>query len=164
MPQVVLAGEVGVKSISPFCHEFRAHLEEDHHDPEPIVGLCVEAQNYFEQHRIPTRVKACAAMTIDEILQLAGVTAMAIPTGQLDELASTNRPESEVESLSLFQVKGKTMEKMSYVDDEEGFRAAFTAFAGGRGEAKTKDGIDCFCEYQRKAEALMRDPDLTRIG
>lgn len=82
-------------------------------------------------------------MTIDEILQLAGVAAMAIPTGQLDELASTNRPESEVESLSLFQVKGKTMEKMSYVDDEEGFRAAFTAFAGGRGEAKTKD-VSCF--------------------
>lgn len=30
MPQVVLAGEVGVKSISPFCHEFRAHLEEEY--------------------------------------------------------------------------------------------------------------------------------------
>ncbi len=82
-------------------------------------------------------------MTIDEILQLAGVAAMTIPTGQLDELASTNRPESEVESLSLFRVKWKAMEKMSYVDDEEGFRAAFAAFAGGRGEAKTKD-VSCF--------------------
>lgn len=30
MPQVVLAGEVGVKSISPFCHEFRAHIEEEY--------------------------------------------------------------------------------------------------------------------------------------
>lgn len=29
MPQAVLAGEVGVKSISPFCHELRAHFEEE---------------------------------------------------------------------------------------------------------------------------------------
>lgn len=78
-------------------------------------------------------------MTIDEILQLAGVAAMTIPSGQLDELASTDRPESEVESLSLFGVKGKAMEKMSYVNDEERFRAAFGTFAGGRGEMKTKD-------------------------
>lgn len=86
-------------------------------------------------------------MTIDEILQLAGVAAMTIPSGQLDELASTNRPESEVESLSLFRVKGKAMEKMSYVNDEEKFRAAFGTFAGGRGEMKTKDvssfGVSC---------------------
>lgn len=164
MPQAVLAGEVGVKSISPFCHELRAHLEEDHHDPEPIVALCVEAQHYFEQHHIPTRVKACGAMTVDEILQLAGVAAMTIAPGHLDELASTNRPESELEKLSLFSVKEKAVEKVSYVDDEEGFRAAFKAFAGGKGEAKTMDGIECFCEYQKKAEALMRDPDLTKIG
>ena len=87
-------------------------------------------------------------MTIDEILQLAGVAAMTIPSGQLDELASTNRPESEVENLSLFRVKGKAMEKTSYLNDEEKFRAAFTAFAGGRGEMKTKD-VSSWCFLSR---------------
>ena len=78
-------------------------------------------------------------MTIDEILQLAGVAAMTIPTGQLDELAATTRPESEVERLSLFKEKGKPVDKVSYVDDEQKFGAAFASFSDGRGEAKTQD-------------------------
>ena len=78
-------------------------------------------------------------MTIDEILQLAGVAAMTIPTGQLDELAASKRPRSEVEGLSLLEAKGKPQEKVGYVDDEEEFRAAFAAFSNGRGEAKTQD-------------------------
>ena len=82
-------------------------------------------------------------MTLDEILQLAGVAAITIPTGQLDELAATNRPWSEVERMSLFQVQGKPVEKASYVDDEEKFRAAFAAFSDGKGEMKTLD-VSCF--------------------
>lgn len=156
IPQAVLAGEVGVKSISPFCHELRAHFEEEyvsichkdcldttneysHHDPEPIVELCVQAQNYYEQHGVSTVVKACAMMTIDEILQLAGVAAITIPTGQLDELAASNRPKAELESLSLFRGKAEGTEKVSYTGDEEKYRTAFSEFNGGRGEAKTKD-------------------------
>ena len=97
-------------------------------------------------------------MTIDEILQLAGVAAMTIPSGQLDELASKDRPESEVESLSLFRVKGKAMEKMSYVNDEERFRAAFGEFAGGRGEMKSKD-VSSFRVLVGKVELMGRTGD-----
>lgn len=78
-------------------------------------------------------------MTIDEIIQLAGVAAITIVTGQLDELASTYRPQDEVESLSLFRGKVDSMEKMSYAGDEEKFRSAFSAFSEKRAEANTKD-------------------------
>lgn len=78
-------------------------------------------------------------MTIDEIIQLAGVAAITIVIGQLDELASTNRPQDEVESLSLFQAKVDSMEKMSYAGNEEKFRSAFSASSEKRAEAKTKD-------------------------
>lgn len=35
----------------------------------------------------------------------------------------------------------RTSTKMSYVNDEERFRAAFGKLAGGRGETKTKDVV-----------------------
>ena len=78
-------------------------------------------------------------MTIDEILQLAGVTAITIPTGQLDELATTRRPQIEVEGLSLFRKKGHPEEKATYEDDEKRFRSDLAAFSDGRGTAKLAD-------------------------
>ncbi|PHH59774.1 hypothetical protein CDD81_2578 [Ophiocordyceps australis] len=158
MEQVVLAGEVGCTSVSPFIHELRAHSESDYHDSAPIHALVAQAQRYYTDHNVATKVKACAFMTTDEIISFAGVDAMTIPAETLQELAVTDAPD-DIESRSVFYdgakngLKLKRSERLSYVDDEQKFLRAFATNA--RGKAKTEDAIAVFCGFQVKAEALV---------
>ena len=54
--------------------------------------MVVDAQNYYRQHGYPIRVKACAAVNTNQILQLAGVDAFTAPTEQLQELKDREGP------------------------------------------------------------------------
>ena len=78
-------------------------------------------------------------MTIDEILQLAGVAAITIPTGQLDDLADQRRPPNEVEESSLFRQKSHCEEQTTYENDEKRYRSDLAAYNEGKGAAKLAD-------------------------
>ncbi|MCJ1404225.1 hypothetical protein MMC11_007450 [Xylographa trunciseda] len=166
--QAILAAEAGCIYISPFVHELRVHFDETYHDTDPIFTLCVEAQQYFELYSYPTRVKACSVISVDEVMQLAGIAAFTLAPALLKALSETDAPEAKLASLSLFKDNEKVAEqpikRTSFVNDEEKYLKAFAERDGGKGQIKTRQAIDLFSDFQIKAEALMRDDDMTRIG
>ncbi|KJZ75321.1 hypothetical protein HIM_05247 [Hirsutella minnesotensis 3608] len=158
MEQAVLAGEAGCISISPFAHELRAHLETNYHDSEPVLNLIVQAQRYFKQHGISTKVKSCAFMTSEEIICMAGVDAMTLPAEVLQELASMSDLQESLEAKSVFLGSENGLSakptRLSYINDRTGFLRAFAT--NGRGKAKTEDALSVFCTFQLKAEEIMK--------
>ncbi|KAL8699920.1 MAG: hypothetical protein Q9201_005730 [Fulgogasparrea decipioides] len=185
LEQAVLAAEAGCIYVSPFLNELKATM-----DPTPIFGVCTDIQRYYEQHCHTTRVKACAAVSVEQILQLAGVAAFTATADQLRELSSMKEPAADVMARSVFlgsatrehangnangHVNGDTnghtngdynmkLEKLSFVDDESKYRLAFAKSDGGKGQLKTSQALNMFCEYQIKGEAMMKDADMTVIG
>ncbi|ERF73134.1 hypothetical protein EPUS_09152 [Endocarpon pusillum Z07020] len=168
MEQAILAAEAGCISISPFVHELRVHFDEEYHDTDPIFDLCVKAQQYFERYSYATRVKACSLISVDEVMQVAGVAALTLPPTLLHPLSEMTEPEAKVAALSLFnhntKIEGQEMERRSFLDEEARFRETFAKRDGGKGRVKTTQAIDLFCEYQLKAEALMKDTDTTIVA
>ena len=179
MEQAILAAEVGCVSISPFVHELKIHfdptyvivsgpkslwsscsidaLQHRYHDTDPIFDLCVKAQQYYEQHSYATRVKACSLISVDEIMQLAGVSALTLTPTLLQALSDAHEPEAKVLDRSLFNktpnVEERPVQRASFVNDESKFRTAFARSEGGKGQVKTKQVPDtllrapCVGEY-----------------
>ncbi|KAI9698121.1 MAG: hypothetical protein M1836_004123 [Candelina mexicana] len=159
MEQAVLAGEVGCVSISPFVHELKALFDDTYKDGKSLLDLCVQAQRWYEQHCIPTKVKACATLGLDELLQLAGVAALTIVPDDLRALQSTRRSQAEIVGMSMFSNKTIRTEKMtysSYLDEEAKYRMDFDAAEDGRAQYKLAQAITIFCDYQTKTECLIR--------
>lgn len=160
MEQVILAGEAGCISISPFAYELRAHLDASYHDLHPIIHLFLQAQQYYKQYKIPTKVKSCAFMTTDEVISMAGIDAMTLPAEVLEELSSTTKQKELLEARSLFlkstqilPTDAANLNRLSYINDKAKFYRAYTT--NGRGKAKTEDAIAIFCGFQIQAEELM---------
>lgn len=107
-------------------------------DTDPIFNVCTKAQAYYEQHSIPTRVKACSVISVDECMQLAGVAAFTIAPSLLQELADAHQPVGKLDSLSVFDkglVEAGPIE--TFGTNELKFRAAFAKSDGGKGRLKT---------------------------
>lgn len=162
MEQVVLAGEARCVSISPFIHELKALFDKrfesslshfvtieifisltsstSYHDENPLLELCVRAQAWFERNHLPTRVKACANVGIDEILQLAGVAAFTVIPDDLRLLESSFQEGREVRHMSLFMSQSEEeyaeMEYPSYINEETKYRIDFSRAENGRAQLK----------------------------
>src|SRR5271154_3417239 len=111
----------------------RKAYEKRYHDTDPIFGLCVRAQQYYENHSYTTRVKACSLISVDEVMQLAGVAALTLPPTLLQALSATEEPEGQLAGLSLFKPKAvqeEDMERKSFINDEAKFREAFAKSDG----------------------------------
>lgn len=161
MPQAILAGEAGCVSISPFCHELKALMDESYvltisfntahshitftltiwHSyigSESIAPLCVEAQKYYAAHGLPTKVKACGTKTVEEIMALAGVDAFTLMPNDLATLSQTlYDPQSA--RIDAFSAKGslhEPAEKISYIDDEARYRIDFAREQDGLAQYK----------------------------
>ncbi|KAL8866234.1 MAG: hypothetical protein Q9174_006422 [Haloplaca sp. 1 TL-2023] len=214
LEQCILAAEVGCVYVSPFLCELKAAVDPNYDDTDPIFDVVIDAQNYYRQHGYPIRMKACAALNTDQILQLAGVDAFTAPVEQLQELQDREGPpppsffdndgEEKANGTANGEVNGttnghangetngyangetngqtnghangetnghvakghskKNLEKISFIDDESAYRLAFANSNDGKGQMKTTQAMNIFSEYQLKAEAMMRDPDLVKIG
>ncbi|KAJ5870640.1 Aldolase-type TIM barrel [Penicillium solitum] len=155
MKQAILAGEAGCISISPFVHELKTETYEGYKDTNPILGICVQAQQFYHQNSLPTRVKACVTLNLDELIMLAGIDALTIAPKVLKVLTSTERPKEEMESMSLFAKTAKVTEIVkyaSYTDCESQYRVHFAASEGGKAQFKTAQAISLFCDAQTAAE------------
>lgn len=112
-----------------------------YHDTDPIFDLCVKAQKYFEQYSYATRVKACSLISVDEVMQVAGVAALTLPPTLLHPLSEMTEPEAKVAALSLFKhntkMEGQEVERRSFLDEEAQFREALAKRDGGKGRVKT---------------------------
>ncbi|PYH42254.1 aldolase [Aspergillus saccharolyticus JOP 1030-1] len=160
MEQAILAGEAGCVSISPFVHELKEIFTPSYTGSDPLLPLCVQAQRWFQQQSWPTKVKACATIGLNEILQLAGVAALTLVPDDLKLLQSSHKPADEVQSLSLFSDASALQDQLvypSYIDDEAGYRMAFARAEEGRAQLKLGQAINIFCDFQTKAEQLVRD-------
>ncbi|KAF9889556.1 hypothetical protein FE257_007266 [Aspergillus nanangensis] len=162
MEQAILAGEVGCVSISPFIHELKTGVDPTYKDSDDLLHLCVDAQRYYECHGISTRVKACSAISIEEILQLAGVAAHTIEPYYVESILTTEWPVDRLTSVSLFKAEalprtsGNTA-PTSYINDEARYRVDFAGSQDGQGQLKLWQAISIFCDYQKKVEFLMGD-------
>ncbi|KAJ5608180.1 Aldolase-type TIM barrel [Penicillium hordei] len=155
MEQVILAGEAGCISISPFVHELKTETYKGYKDKNPILGVCVQAQQFYQQNSLPTRLKVCVTMNLDELIMLAGIDALTITPKVLKVLAATERLQEEVESMSLFAKTTMTTEVvkyLSYIDSESQYRVHFAASEDGKAQFKTAQAISLFCDAQTAAE------------
>lgn len=107
-------------------------------DEMPLLRLCVQAQQFYKKRSISTKVKACATLSVDEILQLAGVDSLTIMSEDLQNLQKGTGCIRLVENQSLF---GDTSipddrDYPSYLDDESTYRLDFSRSGQGKGQYK----------------------------
>jgi len=164
--QAVLAAETGCTYIAPFIHELKAFFDETYKDGEPIIPVCLRAQTYYKMFSYKTRVKAAGLLSVDEAMRLAGIDSLTVAPDLLRTLSKTEESASNVAAMSVFEQDAQAIqiERMSFVNDEVRFREAFAKSDDGKGPVKTAQAIAIFCDYQTKAEALMRDSDFAKIG
>ncbi|OOF98065.1 hypothetical protein ASPCADRAFT_3131 [Aspergillus carbonarius ITEM 5010] len=163
MQQCILAAEAGCISVSPFINDLESVVyPSDAESDNPDLQLCYTAQTYYTQHGLATRVKACAATSIEQILRLVGVHAHTIDPVHLDVMAVQWRSEAELRALSLF---GQTQRSqydgsLSYGNDKARFQRDFAASGAGRAaQGKLDRALDVFGEFQKKAERRIGDCD-----
>ncbi|KAJ5373328.1 Aldolase-type TIM barrel [Penicillium concentricum] len=157
--QAVLAGEAGCISISPFVHELKTETYKGYKDNNPILGICVQAQQFYHQNSMPTRLKSCVTLNLDELIMLAGIDALTITPKVLKNLAAIERSQQEVESMSLFGKTAKIAEPVSYpscIDSESEYRVHFAASEGGKVQFKTAQAIALFCDAQTAVELYIK--------
>ncbi|CRL19665.1 Transaldolase [Penicillium camemberti] len=158
MEQVVLAGEAGCVSMSPFVHEAKAHFDEKYSDEMPLLRLCVQAQQFYKKRSINTKVKACATLSVDEILQLAGVDALTIMPEDIQNLQKGTGCIRLVENQSLFGDNSiaDDSDYPSYLDDESTYRLDFSRNGQGKGQYKLMQVLAIFSDFQFKGEEFMK--------
>ncbi|KAJ5158956.1 Aldolase-type TIM barrel [Penicillium coprophilum] len=158
MEQAVLAGEAGCVSISPFVHEVKVFFDEKYSDTNPLLSMCVQAQQFYKKRSMSTKVKACAMISLDEILQLAGVDALTITTGDLKNLQKGTGCKCLNESQSLFHDNYITdsSDYPSYVDDESTYRLEYSRSGQGAGQYKLTQALAIFSDFQFKGEEFLK--------
>lgn len=141
LEQAVLAAECGCMYIAPFVHELKAFFDESYNDGGANLALCHEIQQYYRRNGYPTKVKAAGLLTLDEAKALAGVTSMTVAPDLLRTLVATDVVEKDVDSLSIFREENRSeeekLEKMTYIEDEAGWREAYAKAYNGKGQWKT---------------------------
>ena len=141
--QAALAGQIGCHYIAPYVNELRVHFDAGFVDTNKAQKLCFEAQKYYEKNGIKTQVLPASLTSITEIMELAGVHHMTIAPALLEQLANT--PASTSTTASLFDQGPATFETYagrSFVNDEAGYRMAFTRSGNGEGERKLSQVCD----------------------
>ncbi|TVY20868.1 Transaldolase [Lachnellula arida] len=154
--QAALAGEVGCHYIAPYVNELKVHFDPGFVDTNKAQPLCLQAQRYYEAHKLTTQVLPASLTCIEEIMALSGVHHITIAPGLLKELSE--KPAAGNQTASLFDdapVGWKTQELLRFAGDEKAFRIAFTLSGGGEGERKLGQAINIFCGMQDKMEELM---------
>ncbi|KAK5636063.1 hypothetical protein RRF57_011775 [Xylaria bambusicola] len=160
LEQAILAAEAGCIYVSPFGHELRALLDDKYTDDGPYLDVPLEAQKYYQAYSYQTRVKAAGLNGVEEVLLLSGVEAITIPADVLKTLATTEADEEILKKKSLFnatEYQTLYLEKVSFIDDEDKYRKAFGKRDNGKGQERTTQAIEIFCEYELKAEEFMKN-------
>lgn len=104
-------------------------------DPQKLLPLCVSAQNYYEAIGVRTQVLPASLTSTDEIFALAGAHHITIAPGLLQQLSL---PVSSPLPASLFdsELPSPSPKMIPYVNDEAGYRIAFSRSENGAGEKK----------------------------
>lgn len=119
-----------------------------------MYNLSAQAQSWYRRQSLPTKVKSCATVGVEELLELAGIDALTIVPDDLRALQSAYRDADQVSKLSIVENGAQSddkVEHVSYIDDEEKYRADFEKADEGRAKAKTAE-----VRYQPQIELVDR--------
>lgn len=107
-------------------------------DEMPLLRLCVQAQQFYKKRSINTKVKACATLSVAEILQLAGVDALTIMLEDLQNLQKGTGCICLTENQSLFGDNSipDDNDYPSYLHDESTYRLDFSRSDQGKAQYK----------------------------
>ncbi|PYI06097.1 transaldolase [Aspergillus sclerotiicarbonarius CBS 121057] len=153
LPQAVLAAEVGCTYVAPYVNQLKVHFEANFKDPAPLLPLCALIQEYYTRIKTQTQVLPASLTSTDEIFALAGAHHITIAPGLLEELAKPLKEEIHVASFfdtPMLDEFAELKKPKSFVDDESGYRLAFTRDAKGTSEEKLTQAINIFCDMQDK--------------
>jgi transaldolase len=120
-------------------------------DHNKAQKLCLEAQRYYESHKIKTQVLPASLTSTDEILQLAGVHHITMAPALLRQLSES--PAHSLKTTSLFDDTddiASTLQPYPLLllgDKEPEYRIAFTRSGNGEGERKLSQVRDHEVEY-----------------
>ncbi|OJD29317.1 transaldolase [Diplodia corticola] len=162
LEQAALAAEVGCRYIAPYVNHLRVHFDKSYTDPSPNLALCVASQRYFLAHSYSTQVLPASLTSAAECMKLAGVQHITIAPALLRELAATQAGATSpaAQAHSLFDdpslAHAPVPPKLSYLNDEAGYRAAITQANKGKEEEKLTYAINTFCDMQLALEKAMK--------
>ncbi|EKG14109.1 Transaldolase [Macrophomina phaseolina MS6] len=163
LEQAALAAEVGCRYIAPYVNDLRVHFDKSYTDPSPNLALCVRAQRYFLAHGIKTEVLPASLTSAAECMQLAGAQHITIAPSLLRELASTPADAADAPSAKARSVyddpslaHAPVPPLLSFLEEEAGYRIAFTRTNKGREEGKLTYAINTFCDMQLALEKVMK--------
>ncbi|KAL5051166.1 hypothetical protein BDW71DRAFT_172427 [Aspergillus fruticulosus] len=154
--QAALAAEVGCTYIAPYVNQLKVHFEPGFVDPQKSLPLCVSAQNYYGAIGVKTRVLPASLTSTDEVFALAGAHHITIAPSLLRQLST---PVTGPLPPSLFDSEPLSPSRkvlVSYVNDEAGYRVAFSRSDNGSGEKKLVQAINIFCDMQNKLMRLFK--------
>lgn len=162
LEQAALAAQVGCRYIAPYVNELRVHFDKGYTDPSPNLPLCVRAQRYYLAHGFKTEVLPASLTSAAECMRLAGAQHITIAPALLRELAAT-QAGSDAEAAkahSLYDdpslAHAPVPPKLSFLEDEAGYRIAFTRANKGREEEKLTYAINTFCDMQLALEKVLK--------
>ncbi|KAF9894880.1 hypothetical protein FE257_004501 [Aspergillus nanangensis] len=156
LTQAVLAAEVGCTYIAPYVNQLKVHFEPGFEDPNKLLPLCVLIQKYYESTQAKTQVLPASLTSAGEIFALAGVQHITIPPGLLAQLS---QPGLVPDMQSLFDIGVPAAvpgPNLSFVNDEAGYRIAFSRDLHGASEEKLTQAVNIFCDMQDKLVQLFK--------
>ncbi|KAK0665973.1 putative transaldolase [Cercophora samala] len=174
LEQAILAADSACRYVAPYVNELKVHFEPGHVDPDRdgSLLLCGVIQEYYKRlgerrgKPIRTEVMAASFVSVEEVMQLAGVRNLTVSPGLLEELAGT-RVEgwggATVGMVGRFvgeegfdEGRAREVEGLVREGDEAGWRMAFTRAEGGRAEGRLVQALNIFVGVQEGLEEVVR--------
>ncbi|KAK4665087.1 uncharacterized protein QC763_511535 [Podospora pseudopauciseta] len=170
LEQAILASASSCRYVAPYVNELKVHFEQGYVDPDRnnSLFLCGVIQEYFRRRGIGrTEVMAASFVTVEEVMQLAGVRNLTISPGLLEVLAGTKVEGWTGATVGMVgrwvggeggwdEGRVREVERVVREGDEGGWRMAFMRAEGGRAEGKLVQALNLFVGVQEGLEEVVR--------
>ncbi|ODV86118.1 hypothetical protein CANARDRAFT_189434, partial [[Candida] arabinofermentans NRRL YB-2248] len=133
LEQAILAAEAGCVAISPYVDDLSVNLDPSSYVKFPVeenygVNLAIKIHKYYKAHGIKTIICVAATIGINSVLALSGVDEITLPVPCLNKILNTPLPDNiKLPALKKTYTVEEAGEKVSYWNDEDGYKAAVAA-------------------------------------
>lgn len=170
LEQAILASASSCRYVAPYVNELKVHFEQGYVDPDRdnSLFLCGVIQEYFRRRGVErTEVMAASFVTVEEVMQLAGVRNLTVSPGLLEVLAGTKVEGWTGATVGMVgrwvggeggwdEGRVREVERVVREGDEGGWRMAFMRAEGGRAEGKLVQALNLFVGVQEGLEEVVR--------
>ncbi|KAL2753202.1 hypothetical protein ACRALDRAFT_2111335, partial [Sodiomyces alcalophilus JCM 7366] len=160
MEQALLAADARCTYIAPYVNELKVHFEPGYVDQHKAFDLTRLAQRHYVDKSHRTQVLAASLVSVDEVMQLAGIQHVTVSPPLLRGLAAEPTADWDGKLGAFFaanpQEKWDVGDFATSCRDESEYRMAFTRSGKGKAEEKIVQAINIFSDKQDELEALAR--------